>query len=63
MPSIQEGDGLVGSLFSACSLHGNLDLGEKLGKFLIKMDPDDHSTYIVLSNNYASAGKCLRCAR
>ncbi|XP_068640924.1 pentatricopeptide repeat-containing protein At5g27110 [Aristolochia californica] len=47
--------GLLSSLLSACSLHGNLELGEKVGELLIEKDPDDSSTYIILSNMYASA--------
>ncbi|ONK71545.1 uncharacterized protein A4U43_C04F9740 [Asparagus officinalis] len=57
MTNIKLDAGLLGSLFSACSLHGNLELGEELARFLVEMDPDDHFTYVVLSNMYASAGK------
>lgn len=57
VPRTKVDAGLLGSVFSACNLHGNMELGEELARFLIEMDPDDHSTYIVLSNMYASSGK------
>ncbi|PKA45962.1 Pentatricopeptide repeat-containing protein [Apostasia shenzhenica] len=49
--------GLLGSFFSACSLHGNLELGLEAARLLIDLEPNDHSTYIVLSNMYASTGR------
>ncbi|KMZ62958.1 hypothetical protein ZOSMA_430G00020 [Zostera marina] len=56
-PSIKADIGLLGSLLSACILHKNFQLGEKIAKVLMSLDPDDHSTYIALANMYASAGK------
>ncbi|CAN6479479.1 unnamed protein product [Victoria cruziana] len=49
--------GLLGALFSACSQHGKVELGERVAELLLEKDPDDASTYIVLSNMYAAAGK------
>ncbi|KAK1260656.1 Pentatricopeptide repeat-containing protein [Acorus gramineus] len=48
---------LLWGMLSACSLHRNLELGEKVGELLIERDPDDPSVYIALSNMYASAGR------
>ncbi|KAE9451125.1 hypothetical protein C3L33_16984, partial [Rhododendron williamsianum] len=45
------------SLLSACKIHNNFDLGEKAGLELIKLAPDDHASYILLSNIYALANK------
>ncbi|KAJ8639236.1 hypothetical protein MRB53_015930 [Persea americana] len=56
-PMLRTDAGLVGALFSACNLHGNLVLGEEVARLLIEIDPDDHSTYIVLSNMYAATGR------
>lgn len=56
-PAIREDAGLLSTLFSACRLHRDIELGEKIAKFLIEKDPDDSSTYIVLSNMYASVKK------
>ncbi|XP_072982959.1 pentatricopeptide repeat-containing protein At5g27110 [Typha latifolia] len=49
--------GLLGSLLAACSLCKNLEVGEEIARLLIRMDPDDHSTYVILANLYASAGR------
>lgn len=56
-PIIREDVGLLSTLFSACRLHGNIDLGEKIARLIIKKDPNDSSNYIVLSNIYASVKK------
>ncbi|KAI7982192.1 Pentatricopeptide repeat-containing protein [Camellia lanceoleosa] len=53
--SIRDDFGLLSTLFSACHLHGELELGEEIARFLIEKDRDDPSTYIVLANMYASA--------
>lgn len=45
------------SLLSACKIHNNFGLGEKAGLELIKLAPDDHAGYILLSNIYAMANK------
>ncbi|XP_057447379.1 pentatricopeptide repeat-containing protein At5g27110-like [Lotus japonicus] len=56
-PEIKDDVGLLSTLFSACRLHRNLDLGVEIANVLIDKDPDDQSTYIILSNMYASAHK------
>lgn len=56
-PEIRDDVGLLSTLFSACRLHKNIDLGVEIARMLIDKDPDDSSTYILLSNMYASAHK------
>lgn len=56
-PEIIEDVGLLSTLFSACRLHRNLELGVEIARLLIEKDPDDPSTYIILSNMYAYAKK------
>ncbi|XP_058724901.1 pentatricopeptide repeat-containing protein At5g27110 [Vicia villosa] len=56
-PEIRDDVQLLSTLFSACRLHKNLDLGVEIAEKLIDKDPDDSSTYIMLSNIYASFGK------
>lgn len=53
-PEIRDDVGLLSTLFSACRLHRDFNLGVKIAKILIDKDPDDPSTYIILSNIYAS---------
>ncbi|KAK9678501.1 hypothetical protein RND81_11G215700 [Saponaria officinalis] len=47
---------LLGTLLSACRLHGNIALGEEIAKFLINRDLATDGTYVLLSNLYARAG-------
>ncbi|KAF8401926.1 hypothetical protein HHK36_012877 [Tetracentron sinense] len=49
--------GLLSTLFSACNIHRDLELGEEIARLLIEKDPEDPSTYIILSNMYASVRK------
>ncbi|KAK9273771.1 hypothetical protein L1049_018581 [Liquidambar formosana] len=56
-PGIREDVGLLSTLFSACHLHRELELGEEIARLLIEKDPNDHSTYIILSHIYASVNK------
>ncbi|GKD20275.1 pentatricopeptide repeat-containing protein [Tanacetum coccineum] len=55
--SIREDVEILRTLFSACHIHGDLELGEKIGCFLVDKTIDDPSTYIVLANMYASLKK------
>lgn len=51
---IRDDIGLLSTLFSACQLHRDFHLGEKIARSLVEKDPYDPSTYITLSNFYAS---------
>ncbi|KAL5565868.1 hypothetical protein UlMin_029032 [Ulmus minor] len=46
--------GLLNTLLSACLLHREYDMGVNIASLLLEEDPDDPSTYIILSNIYAS---------
>ncbi|XP_022928697.1 pentatricopeptide repeat-containing protein At2g03880, mitochondrial isoform X1 [Cucurbita moschata] len=45
------------SLLSACRVHGNLELGERAGKNLIKLEPLNSLPYVLLSNMFSVAGR------
>ncbi|XWS28139.1 hypothetical protein CRYUN_Cryun25bG0039900 [Craigia yunnanensis] len=45
---------VLGSLLSACRLHGDVIMGERLAKQLLKLQPVITSPYVLLSNLYAS---------
>ncbi|XVE71883.1 hypothetical protein DITRI_Ditri10aG0187500 [Diplodiscus trichospermus] len=45
---------ILGSLLSACRLHGDVAMGERLAKQLLKLQPGSTSPYVLLSNLYAS---------
>ncbi|XP_057482097.1 pentatricopeptide repeat-containing protein At5g39350-like [Actinidia eriantha] len=48
---------LLESLLGACITHGNLKLGEKIGRLLLEMDPENPGSYAMLYNAYAAAGR------
>ncbi|CAN0926563.1 Putative pentatricopeptide repeat-containing protein At3g15130 [Linum grandiflorum] len=45
---------VLGSLLSGCVSHGDVSMGERLGKRLLKLQPVTTSPYVLLSNLYAS---------
>ncbi|KAG8663219.1 pentatricopeptide repeat-containing protein At2g33680 isoform X1 [Manihot esculenta] len=48
---------ILGSLLSACRLHGDVVIGEHLATQLLKLQPVSSSPYVLLSNLYASDDK------
>jgi hypothetical protein len=45
------------ALLGACRIHGNVEMEEHDGKQLFKLDFENATTYVLLSNIYAAAGK------
>ncbi|KAL5975101.1 hypothetical protein ACLOJK_031777 [Asimina triloba] len=45
------------TLLGACRVHGNVDIGERVGKELLELASDDSSCYVLLANLYASVGR------
>lgn len=45
---------VLGSLLSACRLHGDVVIGERLARQLLKIQPMTSSPYVLLANLYAS---------
>lgn len=46
-----------GALLGACRIHGNVELGEKVGRILLELEPQNSGRYALLSNIYAKAEK------
>ncbi|XP_058078522.1 pentatricopeptide repeat-containing protein At5g66520-like [Magnolia sinica] len=46
-----------GALMAACRTHNNVEVGERVGKHLIALEPHDGGRYVLLSNVYAGAGR------
>ncbi|XP_059624992.1 pentatricopeptide repeat-containing protein At2g22410, mitochondrial [Cornus florida] len=44
-----------GSLFFACRIHGNVDMGERAAAKLLELDPHDSGIYVLLANMYREA--------
>ncbi|PIA34165.1 hypothetical protein AQUCO_03800027v1 [Aquilegia coerulea] len=55
--------GLWGALVSACRIHGEIELGEELGKHLIKLEPQHSGRYMLLLNMFAAANRWDDVAR
>ncbi|KAL3581991.1 hypothetical protein D5086_016323 [Populus alba] len=45
------------ALLSACKLHRNFELGEQVGRILIKMEPQNDMNYVLFSNVYAAVNR------
>ncbi|KAA8531700.1 hypothetical protein F0562_006583 [Nyssa sinensis] len=50
-------ESLLESLLGACIVHGNVEIGEEIGKLLLEMDPKNSGSYVMLYNLYATAGR------
>ncbi|XP_044470023.1 pentatricopeptide repeat-containing protein ELI1, chloroplastic [Mangifera indica] len=53
---VQPDSVMWGTLLGACSLHGNIDLGEEIAEYLVSQNLANSGTYILLSNIYAAKG-------
>ena len=49
--------GVLGAFVGACKIHGNIDMGEEIGKRVIELDPSNSGRYVLLGNLYAEAGR------
>lgn len=47
--------GVLGALLGACRIHKEIQLGIRIGKRLIELDPGNSGRYILLANLYSSA--------
>jgi pentatricopeptide repeat protein len=45
-----------GALMSSCQMHNSINVGERVGKRLIELEPEDGGRYVVLFNLYAVNG-------
>ncbi|KAK1262709.1 Pentatricopeptide repeat-containing protein [Acorus gramineus] len=48
---------LWGSLLVACRVHRNIEMGERVAKEMLKLDPEHAGAHVFLFNVYASAGE------
>ncbi|KAF9595337.1 hypothetical protein IFM89_039050 [Coptis chinensis] len=49
--------GVLGAFLGACKIHGEIELGEEIGKQVIEMEPDNSGRYVLLANLYANVGR------
>lgn len=50
---------LLEALLGACSIYGNVELGERIGQKLFDLDPENSRFYVMLHNIYAAAGRWI----
>ncbi|KAA8530407.1 hypothetical protein F0562_005116 [Nyssa sinensis] len=62
LPSRQSASAL-GALLAACRVHRNIEMGEVIGRQLLDLEPENPSTYGLVSNIYAEVGKWDEVAR
>ncbi|KAK9948906.1 hypothetical protein M0R45_004459 [Rubus argutus] len=48
---------ILESLLGACRIHGNVELGVKIGGLLSELDPENSRPHVMLHNIYAAAGR------
>jgi hypothetical protein len=48
---------LLLALLGACRIYGNLEMGERLAKQVLELDPGNVSAYVLLANTCAAGGK------
>ncbi|KAK8523500.1 hypothetical protein V6N12_048020 [Hibiscus sabdariffa] len=51
------------SLLAACRVHKHTELGESVAKPLLVLEPGNPGVYVLSSNIYAGAGRCVDVAR
>ncbi|KAL5718450.1 hypothetical protein ACHQM5_011351 [Ranunculus cassubicifolius] len=52
---VEPDPGLLGALVGACKIHGEIELGEEIGKHLIELEQKHSGRYMLLSNMLAAA--------
>ncbi|KAF5184669.1 Pentatricopeptide repeat-containing protein [Thalictrum thalictroides] len=52
-----EGDSAWRTLLSACRNYGNTVMGEKTARKVMELNPNDHASYVLLSNLYSRVGR------
>jgi pentatricopeptide repeat protein len=45
------------TLLGACRVHCNIEIGKRAAEHILRLEPEDHTTYILLSNIYASSNQ------
>ncbi|TXG46328.1 hypothetical protein EZV62_028169 [Acer yangbiense] len=62
VPSRQSASALV-ALLAACRVHGNMEMGEEIGRLILNLEPESPSAYALVSNLFAEGGKWDEVAR
>ncbi|XVF81904.1 hypothetical protein PTKIN_Ptkin15bG0193300 [Pterospermum kingtungense] len=49
--------GVLSALIGACKIHGNIELGEQVGKRVIELKLENSGRYVLLANLYTKGGR------
>jgi hypothetical protein len=49
------------ALLSAYRIHGSVEMGERIAKVVLELEPENAAVYMLLSNIYAAAGSRHLC--
>ncbi|PQQ07142.1 pentatricopeptide repeat-containing protein [Prunus yedoensis var. nudiflora] len=58
----EPGIGFWKALLGGCQIHSNMELGEFAARKILALDPEDVSSYVMLSNAHSAAGRWQRVA-
>ncbi|XVF42995.1 hypothetical protein PTKIN_Ptkin02bG0004700 [Pterospermum kingtungense] len=50
-------EAILGAVLAGCRVHNNVEVGERIARKLIRLEPEKAGYYVLLSNTYAAAGK------
>ncbi|XP_022732212.1 pentatricopeptide repeat-containing protein At4g32430, mitochondrial [Durio zibethinus] len=54
---------MLQSLLGACTIHGNVEMGERVADALMEMEPSESGPYVLMSNLYAEMGHWEKVAK
>ncbi|KAK6248410.1 hypothetical protein QUC31_019975 [Theobroma cacao] len=54
---------MLQSLLGACTIHGNVEMGERVADALMEMEPSESGPYVLMSNLYAEKGNWEKVAK
>ncbi|XP_058105842.1 pentatricopeptide repeat-containing protein At1g08070, chloroplastic-like [Magnolia sinica] len=55
--AVEPDAGVWGGLLNACKIHRNVEMGERVVKEVLRVDPANAGWYVLMSNIYAMSGK------
>ncbi|CAN0905116.1 Pentatricopeptide repeat-containing protein At4g14170 [Linum grandiflorum] len=54
---VEADEAVLGAVLGSCRVHNNVEVGERIAKKLIRLEPEKGGYYVLLSNMYAASGR------